>query len=489
MPKRIRSYNDTTSTVPEKTEQSLSANADIVRRRRNTPSGTEIPIIRKNPLEEIPETTVADRKPSVPRKASEPVRQIPHRLHSGQTPELRTDVENARQTGRIAKMVEHGKDRLGSHIDRMLSPDPSVYKMSSRDRTAAEQSQREDIPIVKRKDIPHRRAERSVRKTGGRFSENMIRRGIMLLLAGIALFSLIMILRIVDRSIRTSRLNQTLAEKHSQAANNVDTESLIIYTLPDNSDPETIESEEKNAYPLETVPETDTPVPAPAATPTPVPLVLSTRFHQIGGEALPEMGTLYSENSDLVGWLNIRGVIDLPVVYKNNVYYLTHDFYKKNNTSGTLFLDENHPYKEKTQNLLLHGHNMRDGSMFGRLIQYKSNLSFLKSNCLIDYSSLWQHEEYVIFSVLQVSLEPRDPTFFNYFTHATFRSDEEFTAYVTELMSRSIYAIPVDVKPGDALITLSTCLDDDRLIVVGRKRREGESQQRLRELVSTAVKQ
>ena len=326
-----------------------------------------------------------------------------------------------------------------------------------------------------------------------------IRRAAVTVLSCIALFSLIMIVRIISRSIRTSHLYNELSEKHTEAATINASNPLIIYSLSDDTAQTDSLSEDtqdiqdmlpsyeafRSANQSQEA-EADS---VPSSTPMPAQIVSSTTFHQIGGDALPEMAALYADNSDLVGWLNIKGVLDLPVVYKNNVYYLTHDFHKKNNTSGTIFLDENHPFKSTTQNLLLHGHNMRDGSMFGRLLQYRSNLSFLKKNCIIDFSSLWVHEEYVIFAVLETSLEPSDPSFFNYFTHAKFKTDDSFNNYISQLMIQSIYAIPVDVKPSDPLITLSTCLDDDRLIVVGRRRRENETTHRLRQLVASSVRQ
>ena len=343
---------------------------------------------------------------------------------------------------------------------------------------------------------------------GHHLSSNTIRLILMGIFGAVALYSLIMIARIVWRSIRTSQVNQELSQRHSQPAetDNIDI-PFTIYTEEDSEDSadsgeadspdETVvaagnvtdenalsadssEGEPENSPSQEQL--------AAQATPTPAPLVLTTKFHQIGGDALPEMASLYKDNHDLVGWLNFPDILDLPVVYKDNVYYLTHDFYKKKNTSGTLFLDENHPFKEKSQNLLFHGHNMRDGSMFGRLTQYKSNLSFLKNNAFFTYSSLWKKEEYVIFAVLQVSLNPRDPTFFNYFTHPTFRSDIEFITYISDLMDHSMYAIPIDVKPSDALITLSTCLEDDRLVIVARKLRKGESRHHLKEIVQSAAK-
>ncbi len=192
---------------------------------------------------------------------------------------------------------------------------------------------------------------------------------------------------------------------------------------------------------------------------------------------------------NFVAWIQIPDVLDLPVVYRDNDYYLTRDFSKQKNASGAIFLDVNHPFKEKTQNLLLHGHNMKDGTMFGRLAQYLYDDTYLRNHPFIYFDTLWHKEQYVIVAVLNVSLKPGDARFFNYFTHDTFSSDAEFAMYIRQLQLRSRYAIPIDVQPSDALLTLSTCLEEDRLVIVARRLRENETRSELRTLIRMATKQ
>ena len=91
--------------------------------------------------------------------------------------------------------------------------------------------------------------------------------------------------------------------------------------------------------------------------------------------------------------------------------------------------------------------------------------------------------------MLDVSLKPGDKRFFNYFTHDTFSSDIEFEMYIRQLQLRSQYAIPIDVQPTDALLTLSTCLDEDRLVIVCRRLRENETRSELRTLIRMSTRQ
>ena len=306
----------------------------------------------------------------------------------------------------------------------------------------------------------HRRAEQGDRL-----------RVLVPLFVALMLLSLVMIAGILLRSVRTRRLNEELAAIHAGQ-----TEAGLSASAAE------------EALPASTI--GPTAEPEPTAEPSPAPQeATAARFHQVGGTPLAHMETLYNQNHDLIGWLSISEVIDLPVMYRDNRYYLTHDFNKNKNTAGTLFLDVNHRFTEKTQNLLLHGHNMKDGTMFGRLVHYLQDIDYYRSHPFVRFDTLWETEEYVIFAVLRVPLDVYDERFINYYSHPTFASDASFDAYVRQLQLNSAYAVPIDVKPSDALLTLSTCIDEDRLVIVCRRIRDGETRTRLNELVRLAQRQ
>lgn len=269
-------------------------------------------------------------------------------------------------------------------------------------------------------------------------------------------------------------------------------EAFAVYGQETQAEDMLEETPAETATPMQTEAPAPTPTPAQEArqTVTPVPeTVKTTQYQRMGGTPLAQMEALHAQNTDLVAWLTIDNVLDLPVVYRNNSYYLTHDFAKNKSTAGTIFLDENHPMTEKTQNLLLHGHNMKDGTMFGRLTQYEKSIDYLKAHPFVDFSTLWHQERYVIFAVVDVSLDTSSENFLDYFAHPRFSSDAEFASYIRRAELASMYAIPMDVKPSDALLTLSTCLEENRLVVIARRQRDGESKASLRETVNMAVRQ
>lgn len=227
-----------------------------------------------------------------------------------------------------------------------------------------------------------------------------------------------------------------------------------------------------------------------AATPepvqTPVPQLRET-YRTMRGEVSEKAMALFEQNGDLVGWLHIKNVVDLPVVYRDNEYYLTHGFNGKKNKGGALFLDENHPMAERTQHLVIHGHNMNDSSMFGIVSRY-DELKNVKRYAFARFSTLYAPEDYVICAVLRVNPDPDSKGYFSYVGRDTFSSAEEFFAYTQEMQERSLFDIPIDLLPSDALLTLSTCVEDDRLAVVFRSVREGETQEQLQALVDQATK-
>lgn len=328
-------------------------------------------------------------------------------------------------------------------------------------------------------------AERRKRQEARRkqIQRERIQFAVMALCVLVAVVSFSMIVKICVRSVRTRITNRSLAKKRAELAVSPEPAPELTAFAPE----ETAEPEATAEPVLETIAE---PEEKPVSTPAPKKkdVVKSTQYHMAGGEPLKHMEALYEENRDLIGWLRMDEILDLPVMYRDNSYYLKRDFYKNKNESGTLFLDQNHKFSEWTQNLLLHGHNMKDGTMFGRLTQYL-NLSYMKNNPFVHYDTLWREEQYVIFAVLRVSLDVKNERFFNYFSYPTFASDAEFSAYIRRLQLRSEYAIPIDVLPSDALLTLSTCLDNDRLVIVCRRVRENETRSELRQAVRLAVRQ
>lgn len=89
---------------------------------------------------------------------------------------------------------------------------------------------------------------------------------------------------------------------------------------------------------------------------------------------------LITENADCIGWLSIDGTnISYPVMHtpSDPQKYLRRNFYGKYSQSGVPFLDGRCDLQ--SSNLIIYGHNMRNGTMFSDLKKYL-NTDFLNSH-------------------------------------------------------------------------------------------------------------
>lgn len=80
---------------------------------------------------------------------------------------------------------------------------------------------------------------------------------------------------------------------------------------------------------------------------------------------------LITENADCIGWLSINGTnISYPVMYSPSEpqKYLRRNFYGKYSQSGVPFLDGRCDIR--STNLIIYGHNMKNGTMFSDLKRY-----------------------------------------------------------------------------------------------------------------------
>ena len=185
--------------------------------------------------------------------------------------------------------------------------------------------------------------------------------------------------------------------------------------------------------------------------------------------------SLVKRNADIIGWISIEGLVDQPIVYRDNTFYLNHDVDQRTNVSGAIFLDENHPLRADSQNLLLYGHNMKDESMFGRLQKYMQD-NFLHAHYRATLETRFETFNYLIFAVNRVSTEEKSPDFLYFWGHPSFGSGEAFQAYIDEIYQKSLYTRYLDVNESDTLLTLATCIGEDRLVLFARRQRAGETE-------------
>ncbi|MGI6316212.1 MAG: class B sortase [Christensenellales bacterium] len=161
--------------------------------------------------------------------------------------------------------------------------------------------------------------------------------------------------------------------------------------------------------------------------------------------------SLRAVNDDVIGWILAEGrSIDYPIVRGgDNEYYLTHLFDHKKNKLGTLFVDYRNHGDFSDKNTIIYGHNMKDGSMFASLAEYKDQKY---------YDSFPTMTLYTPDGDFTIELFAGIVADGNYeFVRFEFQDDKDFTDYINTLKIKSTFENNTIVKPGDRIVTLCTC--------------------------------
>lgn len=190
-------------------------------------------------------------------------------------------------------------------------------------------------------------------------------------------------------------------------------------------------------------------------------------------EVLEDYKTLLNMNKDLIGWLKIADInIDYPVMQTNdNTYYLDHNFDKKYDKNGCLFLDYQCDVINRNTNLIIYGHNMQSGNMFGNLDKYSSE-EYYKEHPKFEFDTIYEKGAYEIVYVFRSKIYNEDTVVFKYYQFLDVQSEKEFDSNMAEMAKISLYDTGITPQYGDELLTLSTCdyqENNGRFVIVARK--------------------
>lgn len=190
-------------------------------------------------------------------------------------------------------------------------------------------------------------------------------------------------------------------------------------------------------------------------------------------EVLDKYKTLYEKNKKLIGWLKIDDtIIDYPVMQtSNNEYYLDHNFNQEYDKNGSLFLDCDCSIYPRSTNLIIYGHHMKSGQMFGGLQKYAKE-SYYQEHSIIQFDSIYEEATYQVMYVFRSQVYNEDDIVFKYYQFIEANSEAEFNSYMQEMEKISLYDTGVTASYGDSLLTLSTCdssQTDGRFVVVAKR--------------------
>ncbi len=191
-------------------------------------------------------------------------------------------------------------------------------------------------------------------------------------------------------------------------------------------------------------------------------------------EMLPEMTSLYSQNADCVGVLEVVDTdINYPVVQTPNdpEYYLRRDFYGDDSTAGTLFVDYRCDIVNPTTNTIIYGHNMRSGTMFGGLKRFL-DYDYYQAHKKIVFKTLYEEQEYEVVGVGLSAVGYDDDDTYKYYNFINAVTGSELQEFLDNIQSLSVYDETIDINATDKILTLSTCnsyTEDGRMFVVAKR--------------------
>lgn len=176
-------------------------------------------------------------------------------------------------------------------------------------------------------------------------------------------------------------------------------------------------------------------------------------------------------NEDMVAWLQIPDTnIDYPVMWtpRDENYYLYRDFEQNENQNGCLILDTDSSLEPLTTNLIIHGHNMRSGAMFGNLTDYE-DFSFFESHRTVSLCTETCMRNYEVIAVFRSQVFKKSDDVFKFYKFFQADTQDEFDDFYNNIKEMSIYDTGVTAQFGDHFLTLSTCVyhvEQGRFVVI-----------------------
>lgn len=189
---------------------------------------------------------------------------------------------------------------------------------------------------------------------------------------------------------------------------------------------------------------------------------------------LSKFTALHEENNDFSGWLTIEGTkINYPVMSRegDNDYYLDKNFNGQEDKNGLLILDYRSNVLESGQNIIIYGHNMRTGVMFGTLKNYKDK-DFGIEHQTIKFDSLYEEGTYRVVAAMLSEVAYEDEDVFRYYDAIDISTKERFDEFQQNIEQNALYTTKERLEYGDSCLILSTCdyyTQDGRFVVIAKK--------------------
>ena len=174
---------------------------------------------------------------------------------------------------------------------------------------------------------------------------------------------------------------------------------------------------------------------------------------------------------ETVGWIYFEdGHISYPIMQSSdNEKYKTCGYTGEEAWTGAIFLDCRSSSDFSDSNSIIYGHNMKDGTMFGTLRDYREDPGYYNDHQYFQVITRERTYRYRIFAYMDV---PDTYVLYDYVGDASL----EFVKDAEPVRIKSYMDSEIPVNETKKVVTLSTCTDKDQLrfVVLGVMTDEGD---------------
>ena len=214
----------------------------------------------------------------------------------------------------------------------------------------------------------------------------------------------------------------------------------------------------------------------PTATPEPVdPFEESIRLAEEAGAPIPDLevdlkNLQETVNADIYAWIYVPGTkVNYPILQHptDDSHYLNYNLDGSKGYPGCIYSEKTYNNKEFTDhNVVLYGHNMKNGTMFGSLHRYEDEEFFNENR----YIYVYTQEKLLVYKIFAAYVHSNEHLLYNH----NFELPEMATLYFetirTERNMNRIYDDSIELSGEEYFITLSTCINnkpENRFLVQG----------------------
>ena len=135
-------------------------------------------------------------------------------------------------------------------------------------------------------------------------------------------------------------------------------------------------------------------------------------------------------------------------------------------------MDYRNDFVDRDTNIIIYGHNMKSGAMFGSLKKYLDK-GYLEKHSKIRFDTIYERGTYEVIGAFLSEVSYQDEYAFRYYNFLNANNESEFEAFCVNVMQLdALKKGTLDAKYGDQLLTLSTCnsyTDEGRMFIIAKR--------------------